>query len=101
MSETRNRPIGRRDFLTRLFRSPNRGTPPLGAEDRDRSPRGPRDTEGAPQPSDALRANGWYDDARTDRDFTAPECAPESLVGESNMERVLKELSDWTGIEDP
>lgn len=44
---------------------------------------------------------GWKEEARVSRDFTAPERAPELPGWEGNIDRVLKEMEDLKGIEDP
>jgi hypothetical protein len=65
------------------------------------SPDGLRGTEGTSRTRDAHCDASRCEEARANHDFTAPECAPESLAGESNLERVLKEMDDWPGIMDP
>jgi len=65
------------------------------------SPDGLRGTEGTSHTRDAHRDASRCEEAGASHDFTAPKCAPESLAGESNLERVLKEMDDWTGIMDP
>ncbi len=44
---------------------------------------------------------GWREEAHISRDFTAPTQAPSIPEWEGNMDRVLEQLDDWTGIEDP
>jgi ferredoxin-type protein NapG len=44
---------------------------------------------------------GWKEEARISRDFTAPAEAPGIPEWEDRMDRVLEQLEDWTGIEDP
>lgn len=45
---------------------------------------------------------GWKEEARISRDFTAPEQAPDVPGwGDDNMDRVLKQMEDLSGIEDP
>jgi len=45
---------------------------------------------------------GWKEEAHISRDFTAPERAPDAPGwDDAGMDRVLKEMEDWTGIEDP
>jgi ferredoxin-type protein NapG len=44
---------------------------------------------------------GWKEEARVSRDFTAPERAPEIPGWEDNMSRVLEEMHDLSGIEEP
>ena len=44
---------------------------------------------------------GWEEEARISRDFTAPDRAPEIPGWNDGMDRVLEQLEDWTGIEDP
>ncbi len=44
---------------------------------------------------------GWKEEARISRDFTAPTRAPAASDPDRNMNHVLQELEDWTGIEDP
>lgn len=73
----------------------------MGVTGQDRSPDGLRGTKDNSHPRDVRRHAGWFEGARASHDLTAPECTPESLAGESNMQRVLKEMDDWTGIKDP
>jgi hypothetical protein len=101
VSVTRDRSIGRRDFLTRFFRGPGRVAWSKGVGSQARSPDALRGTDDTSPTRAAHRDANWFEEARASHDFTAPECAPESLAGESNMERVLKEMDDWTGIMDP
>ncbi|MDP6980729.1 MAG: ferredoxin-type protein NapG [Myxococcota bacterium] len=44
---------------------------------------------------------GWKEEAHISRDFTAPESAPDVFDSEANMNKVLQEMEDWSGIEDP
>jgi ferredoxin-type protein NapG len=44
---------------------------------------------------------GWKEEPHISRDFTAPERAPTLPGWEGGMERVLEELDDLKGIEDP
>jgi len=44
---------------------------------------------------------GWKEEARISRDFTAPDRAPEIPEWEDSMERVLEQMDDLTGIEEP
>jgi hypothetical protein len=98
---TRDRSIGRRDFLTRFFRGPGRSASSIDLGSKARSPNGLRGAEDTSRTCDAHRDASGCEEARASHDLTAPECTPESLADESNMESVLKELDDWTGIMDP
>jgi ferredoxin-type protein NapG len=44
---------------------------------------------------------GWREEPRITRDFTAPESAPHIQGWEGGLERVLEEMEDLKGIEDP
>jgi len=44
---------------------------------------------------------GWREEARITRDFTAPESAPHIQGWEGGLDRVLEEMEDLKGIEDP
>ncbi|MBW2714464.1 MAG: hypothetical protein JRD03_00210 [Deltaproteobacteria bacterium] len=98
---TRDRSIGRRDFLTRFFRGPGRSASSMDLDSQARSPNGLQGAEDTSLTCDTHRDASECEEARASHDLTAPECTPESLADESNMESVLKELHDWTGIMDP
>ena len=44
---------------------------------------------------------GWTEEPRISRDFTAPERAPHLRAWEDGLDRVLEEMEDLRGIEDP
>jgi ferredoxin-type protein NapG len=50
---------------------------------------------------DAYYRFGWKGEARISRDLTAPAWASETPKCQDDMDRVLEQLDDWTGIEDP
>jgi ferredoxin-type protein NapG len=44
---------------------------------------------------------GWEDEAEVSREFEAPESAPDLPQWRNNMDRVLEEMDDLSGIEEP
>ncbi len=65
--------VRRRDFLTGVFR--------------------PRNL--------ALACFGWNEDDGISSDFTAPTRAPEIPEWKGGMDRILEQMDDLTGIEEP
>jgi len=101
VSATRDRSIGRRDFLTRFFRNPGRAAAPPSEDGTACTGDPPRSREHRHGPRDAREIARSSDAARPERDFTAPDCAPERFAGKSHLDRVLQAMNDSTGIEDP
>jgi hypothetical protein len=97
MSTTRDRTVGRRDFLAGLFRGRVSGSTGARAQAADAA----QSADGFALVADEERRLEWREEAGAFRDFTAPERTKETLADDSNLERVLKEMDDLTGIEEP
>jgi hypothetical protein len=99
MSAARERSVGRRDFLVGLFRGRDSGS--TGARAQAPAADAAQSADGSAPVAGEKRRLEWREEAGAFRDFTAPERTRETLADDSNLERVLKEMDDLTGIEEP